>query len=70
MTDRAANDFARSGIVRTFQAVRLFRRLSVAENVEVGLVGRGVGRAQARREAWRCSPNSAWPAAPTSRRPP
>ena len=51
MTGRVANDFARSGVVRTFQAVRLFRRLSVAENVEVGLVGRGVGRAKARREA-------------------
>ena len=43
--------FARSGVVRTFQAVRLFKGLSVSENVEVGFVNRGVGRAEARRRA-------------------
>ena len=37
--------------MRSFQAVRLFRGLTVAENVEVGLVGRGLGRAEARRRA-------------------
>jgi branched-chain amino acid transport system ATP-binding protein len=51
MTRLAPSAFARAGIVRSFQAVRLFRGLTVAENVEVGLVGRGVGRAAARRQA-------------------
>ena len=37
--------FARSGVVRTFQAVRLFPKLSVSENVEVACVGAGAGRA-------------------------
>jgi branched-chain amino acid transport system ATP-binding protein len=43
--------FAAAGIVRTFQAVRLFGGMSVSENVEVGLAARGLGRAAARREA-------------------
>ncbi len=43
--------FPRAGIVRTFQAVRLFRGLTVSENVEVGYVAQGVGRAEARRRA-------------------
>lgn len=51
MTGRKAGAFARAGIVRSFQAVRLFRGLTVSENVEVGLVGRGYGRAEARRRA-------------------
>ena len=51
MTGHPANVFARAGVVRTFQAVRLFKRLTVAENVEVGLVGRGAGRGEARRQA-------------------
>lgn len=51
MTGLAPAGYARAGIVRTFQAVRLFKGLSVAENVEVGLVGRGIGRAEARRRA-------------------
>jgi branched-chain amino acid transport system ATP-binding protein len=41
----------RAGIVRTFQAVRLFRGLTVRENVEAGYVARGLGRAEARRRA-------------------
>ncbi len=51
MTGRKPGAFARAGIVRSFQAVRLFRGLTVAENVEVGLVGRGLGRAEARRRS-------------------
>ena len=51
MTGRAANGFARAGVVRTFQAVRLFKGLSIAENVEVGLVARGLGRVEARHSA-------------------
>ena len=43
--------FPRAGVVRTFQAVRLFRGLSVSENVEIGYVGQGLGRAEARRRA-------------------
>jgi branched-chain amino acid transport system ATP-binding protein len=51
MTGNAPGAFARAGIVRSFQAVRLFRGLTVAENVEVGLVAHGLGRAEARRRA-------------------
>lgn len=43
--------FARLGVVRTFQAVRLFKGLSVGGNVEVGFVSAGVGRGEARRRA-------------------
>lgn len=51
LTGLAPNVFAGSGIVRTFQAVRLFKGLTVAENVEAGFVGRGMGRGEARRHA-------------------
>jgi branched-chain amino acid transport system ATP-binding protein len=51
MTGLAPAAFARAGIARSFQAVRLFRGLSVSENVEVALVGRGFNRAKARRRA-------------------
>jgi branched-chain amino acid transport system ATP-binding protein len=43
--------FPRAGVVRTFQAVRLFRGLTVSENVEIGYLGQGLGRAEARRRA-------------------
>ncbi len=43
--------FPRAGVVRTFQAVRLFRRLTVSENVEIGYVAQGHGRSEARRRA-------------------
>jgi branched-chain amino acid transport system ATP-binding protein len=39
------------GVVRTFQAVRLFKRMSVSENVEVGCLGLGLSRTAARRQA-------------------
>jgi branched-chain amino acid transport system ATP-binding protein len=51
MTGHSPDAFARAGVVRSFQAVRLFRGLTVTENVEVGLVTRGLGRAEARRRA-------------------
>ena len=43
--------FPRAGVVRTFQAVRLFRGLTVSENVEIGYVARGFSRREARRRA-------------------
>src|SRR5262245_55534668 len=38
---------ARAGLARTFQAVRLFRDLSVIENLEAGAVGSGMSRRKA-----------------------
>jgi branched-chain amino acid transport system ATP-binding protein len=43
--------FAGNGVVRTFQAVRLFKGLTVSENVEAGHVAQGLGRGEARRRA-------------------
>ncbi len=40
---------ARAGLVRTFQSVKPFGRLSVAENIEVAALGAGMRRAEARR---------------------
>jgi branched-chain amino acid transport system ATP-binding protein len=45
--------FALAGVVRTFQAVRPFPRLTVAENIEVAAVSRGLSRTAARQEARR-----------------
>jgi branched-chain amino acid transport system ATP-binding protein len=50
-TRLARHSFPRAGIVRTFQAVRLFKGLSVSENVEAGYVAHGAGRGEARRRA-------------------
>jgi branched-chain amino acid transport system ATP-binding protein len=43
--------FAKGGVARTFQAVRLFKGLTVSENVEAAQVARGLGRGEARRRA-------------------
>lgn len=48
---RSAAWFSRQGVVRTFQAVRLFRGLTVSENVEAALSSLKLGRAAARRRA-------------------
>jgi branched-chain amino acid transport system ATP-binding protein len=52
VTGRPAQRLARLGIARTFQGVRLFRELSVLENVMLGALGVGVARKEARRRAW------------------
>lgn len=41
---------ARAGLIRTYQSLRLFSDLTVAENVEVGLLPRGRIPARSRRE--------------------
>jgi branched-chain amino acid transport system ATP-binding protein len=51
VTGWSPSRLARAGIVRTFQSVRLFPRLSVLENVEVAAVGCGLNRRAARRMA-------------------
>jgi len=40
-TGRRPHDFARLGVGRTFQQVRLFTNMTVAENVRVGAIARG-----------------------------
>ena len=48
---RGPGAFAAGGVVRTFQSVRLFSRLTVSENVEAAFVSAGLGRSRARVEA-------------------
>jgi branched-chain amino acid transport system ATP-binding protein len=49
VTGRPAHAVARAGVARTFQSVRLFRGLTVRENVEVAAKAAGANRADARR---------------------
>ena len=51
VTGRSSDWLARHGVVRTFQSVRLFRKLTVSENVEAALVSTGSGRIAARRKS-------------------
>jgi branched-chain amino acid transport system ATP-binding protein len=51
VTGRDSAWMARNGVVRTFQAVRLFRGLTVGENVEAALTSLGIARFAARRRA-------------------
>lgn len=48
ITGRPAHRLCRLGVTRTFQAVRLFGRLTVAENLEVGALAGGSSRSKAR----------------------
>jgi len=51
ITKFSAHWIRRHGIARTFQAGRLFREMSVSENVEVAAVGLGLGRQKAHAHA-------------------
>ena len=51
ITNRPAYRIARQGIARTFQTIRLFRELTVIENVQVAAVSMGLARASARLRA-------------------
>jgi len=51
ITNSPPHSIARSGLARTFQTIRLFKELSVMENVEVAAVSMGLPRAQARQRA-------------------
>jgi branched-chain amino acid transport system ATP-binding protein len=53
LTGQSADQVARQGLARTFQAVRLFRDLLVIENLEAAAVGSGLGRREARQRAMR-----------------
>lgn len=48
---RPAHVIARAGVARTFQSVKLFRSLTVMENVEVGALSAGRSRGEASRTA-------------------
>lgn len=52
VTGWSASRLARAGLIRTFQSVRLFPRLSVLENVEAAAVGNGMRRRSARQFAF------------------
>lgn len=51
VTNRPAYQVARTGISRTFQTIRLFRDMTVLENVEVSAVSMGLSRPKAHQRA-------------------
>ena len=51
VTAWAPHRIARAGLARTFQSVRLFPDLTVAENLEIAAVAHGASRAEARARA-------------------
>ncbi len=51
ITNKKPFQVARSGLARTFQTIRLFRELTVQENVEVAAVSMGLSRKEARQRA-------------------
>jgi branched-chain amino acid transport system ATP-binding protein len=51
MTGRAPRHFAHAGIARTFQNVRLFKDMTVLENLEVAAVAKGESRRSAAADA-------------------
>ncbi len=52
MTDLPPHRLVANGLVRTFQDVATFPRLTVFENIELGALGAGLGRRAARQRAW------------------
>lgn len=49
VTRKSIRSRVRSGLVRTFQSVKVFGRLTVAENIEAAALGAGASRRDARR---------------------
>ena len=52
VTGWVPNRLGPMGLARTFQAVRIFGELTALENVEMGGLGVGMPREEARRQAW------------------
>jgi len=51
ITNKKPHQIAHAGLARTFQTIRLFRELTVLENVEVAAVSMGLSRGAARSRA-------------------
>ena len=51
ITNKRPYQIAHAGLARTFQTIRLFRELTVLENVEVAAVSMGLSRGEARKRA-------------------
>jgi branched-chain amino acid transport system ATP-binding protein len=52
ITGWPAHKLGRMGLARTFQSVRVFAELTAFENVELGALGVGASRKEARERAW------------------